>query len=288
MILFVSSRGETDSLRKIFTIRNLECPAGTHVERPPHRGGSRRVPHRRIARYFMEYLPKDERIVEAGCGLGAWVIYLGDLGYDIVGIDNDAQVIGRLKEWRPSLNVSAGDIRGLPCETGSLGAVISLGVMEHFEEGCDEAMRETWRVLRPGGLFFFTVPLNNLFRKLVAHPLRGLYLRWRGAHGDSIHFAEYRYTPAEVERMLARHGFIAVPDDMGRFFGEGDVPWDLGGFPPSANTAAVRNECRREDGCVPVEHIVSMDRRRGGSLRGEEAGQVNRWIRGSLLSTSSC
>jgi hypothetical protein len=31
-----------------------------------------------------------------------------------------------------------------------------------------------------------------------------------------------------------------------------------------------------------------MDRRRGGSLRGEEAGQVNRWIRGSLLPTSSC
>ena len=121
----------------------------------------------------MEYLPKGEPILEAGCGLGAWVVYLGDRGYDIAGIDNDAQVIGRLKEWRPSLNVSAGDIRGLPYETGSLGAVISLGVMEHFEEGCDEAMRETWRVLRPAGLLFFTVPLNNLFRKLVAHPMRG-------------------------------------------------------------------------------------------------------------------
>jgi SAM-dependent methyltransferase len=155
----------------------------------------------------MEYLPKDEPILEAGCGLGAWVVYLGDRGYDVAGIDNDAQVIGRLKEWRPSLNVSAGDIRGLPYETGSLGAAISLGVMEHFEEGCDEAMRETYRVLRPGGLFFFTVPMNNLFRKLVAHPLRRLYLEWRRSQGDGIHFAEYRYTPGEVERMLVGHGF---------------------------------------------------------------------------------
>ena len=226
-------------MRKIFTIRNIDAQR-------EHMWSARRIeeevaacPRRRIARYFMEYLPKDEPILEAGCGLGAWVIYLGDRGYDIAGIDNDAQVIGRLKEWRPSLNVSAGDIRGLPCETGSLGAVISLGVMEHFEEGCDEAMRETYRVLRPGGLFFFTVPLNNLFRKLVAHPLRGLYLRWRGSHGDSIHFAEYRYTPAEVERMLARAWLYAVPDDMGRFFGEKDVIGNLGGFSPSAGEPAV-------------------------------------------------
>jgi SAM-dependent methyltransferase len=194
-------------LRKIFTIRDIDAQR-------EHMWSARRIeeevaacPRRRIARYFMEYLPKGEPILEAGCGLGAWVLYLGDLGYDIAGVDNDAQVIARLKEWRPSLNVSAGDIRGLPYETGSLGAVISLGVMEHFEEGCDEAMRETRRVLRPGGLLFFTVPLNNIFRKILAHPLRGLYLRWRGAHGDSIHFAEYRYTPAEVENLLRRHGY---------------------------------------------------------------------------------
>jgi len=164
-------------------------------------------PHRRITRYFLEYLPKGEPILEAGCGLGAWVIFLGDRGFDIAGIDNDEDVIRRLKEWRPSLKVSAGDIRVLPCETGSLGAVISLGVMEHFEEGCDAAMRETHRVLRPGGLLLFTVPFNNVFRKLVAHPLRGLYLGWRRSRGDGIHFAEYRYSPPEVEQMLSRHGF---------------------------------------------------------------------------------
>lgn len=219
-------------MRKIFTIRNLEAQR-------EHMWSARRIEEevaactrRRIAGYFMEYLPKGEPILEAGCGLGAWVIYLGDRGYDIAGIDNDAQVIGRLKEWRPSMNVSAGDIRGLPYETGSLGAVISLGVMEHFEEGCDEAMRETCRVLRPGGLFFFTVPLNNIFRKLVAHPLRGFYLRWRGAHGDSIHFAEYRYTPREVERMLARHGFTPFLTTWDDFSEKGTSLGLWADFPP--------------------------------------------------------
>ena len=219
-------------MRKIFTIRNLKAQR-------EYMWSARRIeeevdacPRRRIAGYFLEYLPKGEPILEAGCGLGAWVIYLGDRGYDIAGIDNDAQVIERLKEWRPSMNVSAGDIRGLPYETGSLGAVISLGVMEHFEEGCDEAMRETWRVLRPGGLFFFTVPLNNIFRKLVAHPLRELYLRWRGTRGDSIHFAEYRYTPVEVERSLAHHGFTPFLTTWDDFSEKGMSLGIWADFPP--------------------------------------------------------
>jgi len=219
-------------LRKIFTIRHIDAQR-------EHMWSARRIeeevaacPRRRIAGYFMEYLPKGEPILEAGCGLGAWVIYLGDLGYDIAGIDNDAQVIGRLKEWRPSMNVSAGDIRRLPYETGTLGAVISLGVMEHFEEGCDEAMRETWRVLCPGGLIFFTVPLDNIFRKVIAHPLRGFYLRWRRAHGESIHFAEYRYTPGEVERMLARHGFTPFLTTWDDFTEKGMSLGIWADFPP--------------------------------------------------------
>ena len=219
-------------MRKIFTIRDIDAQREFMWSARRIEEEVAACPRRRIARYFMDHLPKGELILEAGCGLGAWVIYLGDRGYEIAGIDNDAQVIGRLKEWRPSLNVSAGDIRALPCETGSLGAVISLGVMEHFEEGCDEAMRETWRVLRPGGLFFFTVPLNNLFRKLVAHPLRGLYLRWRGAHGDSIHFAEYRYTPGEVENLLRRHGFIPLTTTWDDFSEKGMSLGIWADFPP--------------------------------------------------------
>ena len=226
-------------MRKIFTIRNIDAQR-------EHMWSARRIeeevaacPRRRISRYFMEYLPKDEPILEAGCGLGAWVIYLGDRGYDIAGIDNDAQVIGRLKEWRPSLNVSAGDIRGLPYETGSLGAVISLGVMEHFEEGCDEAMRETCRVLRPGGLFFFTVPLNNIFRKLVAHPLRSaLPAMERDPWGQHPFCGVPVY--ARGSGADARASWLyAVPDDMGRFFGEGDVLGDLGGFPATSRQGAL-------------------------------------------------
>jgi hypothetical protein len=57
---------------------------------------------------------------------------------------------------------------------------------------------------------FFTVPLENPFRKLFAHPLRHAYLAWRRRQGDDIHFAEYRYTRQEVENLLTSSGFEIV------------------------------------------------------------------------------
>lgn len=204
-------------MKKIFTIRNPE-------DQRVHMWSSRRIeeevaacPRRSIGRLFTEHLPKDAPILEAGCGLGAWVVSLSDRGYDIAGIDHDESVVDRLKEWRPSLKVRCGDIRALPNKDESLGAVISLGVMEHFEGGCDEAMRETFRVLKPGGVLFFTVPMNNLFRRAFAHPLRSLYLMWRKSRGDTIHFAEYRFSKREVEALLRQHGFepmITTWDDF--------------------------------------------------------------------------
>lgn len=204
-------------MKKIFTIRNPE-------EQREHMWSARRIEeevaacaHRSIEPYFLEYLPKDAPILEAGCGLGAWVVYLTDRGYDIAGIDNDEKVVGRLKEWWPTLKVVHGDIRELPHADNSLAAVVSLGVMEHFEAGCRDALKETYRVLRPGGLLFFTVPMNNLFRRALAHPVRSLYLKWRKHHGDTIHFAEYRFSKREAEVLLREHGFepmITAWDDF--------------------------------------------------------------------------
>jgi SAM-dependent methyltransferase len=204
-------------VKKIYTIRNPE-------EQREHMWSARRIEEevdacsrRSITRCFLDHLPKDSPILEAGCGLGAWVVYLSDRGYDITGIDNNASVIDRLKTWRPTLKVRCGDIRKLPYEDGALAAVISLGVMEHFEDGCEEALNETNRVLEPGGLLFFTVPMENLFRRAFAHPMRSLYLQWRKRRGDKIHFAEHRFSRGEAETLLRWHGFepmITTWDDF--------------------------------------------------------------------------
>jgi len=194
-------------MKKIFTVRDLSAQR-------EHMWEARRVDEevaacerRHLLQHLLAWLPKDAPILEAGCGLGAWVVALAERGYDIAGIDNDAAVIERLRESRPGLRVSQGEVLHLPFADGALGAVISLGVLEHFEGGCEEALRETWRVLRPGGVLVFTVPADNLFRKLFAHPLRELWLLAQARRGNAKHFAEYRYTPREVEALLRANRF---------------------------------------------------------------------------------
>lgn len=208
-------------MKKIYTIRNLD-------QQQEHMWSASQVadevaacPLRHIERLFRQHLPQKEKILEAGCGLGAWVVYLSEWGYDIEGIDHDTRVIERLKAWRPSLPIAQGDICRLAHADGSLGAYISLGVMEHFEDGCQVAMAEALRVLRPGGLLFFTVPMENPFRKLFAHPLRRAYLAWRRRQGDEIHFAEHRYSRREVVELLESSGFEVLQSDWDDFLPKG-------------------------------------------------------------------
>ena len=194
-------------MEKIFTIRDTSGQREHLWENRQVEEEVAACRQRHIEGYFLQHLPREEKILEAGCGLGAWVIYLGERGYDIDGVDHDFNVIERLKAWQPSLRISQGDICNLPYENGSLGAYISLGVMEHFEQGCSTALAEACRVLKPGGLLFFTVPLENPFRKVFAHPLRRAYLFWQARKGKNSHFAEYRYTRREVENLLVSSGF---------------------------------------------------------------------------------
>ena len=123
---------------------------------------------------FLTYIPKGGRIIDGGCGFAKWVIYLKRLGYDIIGIDNNELAISKLKDYDSSLQVELGDILDIHYPDSSFDAYISMGVVEHFEDGPLPALKEAYRVLKPDGLIFVSVPTVNTLRKLVRRPLRTL------------------------------------------------------------------------------------------------------------------
>jgi SAM-dependent methyltransferase len=166
---------------------------------------------------FLQYLPKQGRILESGCGLGRWVVYLSRLGYNILGIDLSQDAIAAAKAFDPDMPVMLDDVLHSNFPDGSFDAAISLGVVEHFEEGPNAALMELSRLLRPGGLLFISVPLQNFVRVLFFNHLKDLVRFWRKRKGVLFDFEEYRYTRIQFEKFLAATGFeviTVVPDDF--------------------------------------------------------------------------
>jgi len=194
---------------------------------------------------FLSYLPKEGKIMDAGCGLGKWVIYLKQRGYDIVGIDDSELAVAKMKSFDESLQVELGNILDIHYPDSSIDAYISMGVIEHFEDGPTSVLKEAYRVLKPGGLIFVSVPTENIMRKLIRRPIRtAIYaipnslMKLRSALGDLkrhslraaigaimpetikglllerasryYHFIEYRYSKAELEDFLKQTGFEVI------------------------------------------------------------------------------
>ncbi|HTR39776.1 MAG TPA: class I SAM-dependent methyltransferase [Bryobacteraceae bacterium] len=103
------------------------------------------------------------RIVDAGCGSGRNVVYLLRQGYEVFGADRDPGAVESVRRLAVSFApaLSASNFRVEPIEAmsfpdGFSDVVISSAVL-HFAR--DDAhfnamLRDTWRVLKPGGLLF--------------------------------------------------------------------------------------------------------------------------------------
>lgn len=133
--------------------------------------------------YFLKYLPKQGKILECGCGLGQWVIYLSRLGYQMAGLEIVPDCVQTCKKIFPEADVRVGDVRRMPFPENFFSGYISLGVVEHMIEGPESTLQELRRVLKPGGVAILTVPAFNYFMR-AWYPIRKLlvdlvrYNRW--------------------------------------------------------------------------------------------------------------
>ncbi|MBI4892088.1 MAG: class I SAM-dependent methyltransferase [Acidobacteria bacterium] len=102
-------------------------------------------------------------ILDAGCGGGRNIVYFLREGYPVFGADADAEAVegirrlaARLAPALPAANFRVEAVEAMSFEDGSADVVICNTVL-HFarDDAHFEAMLQgTWRVLKPGGLFF--------------------------------------------------------------------------------------------------------------------------------------
>ena len=119
---------------------------------------------------YEHYLPKNELILEAGCGLGPKVIYFKNCGFKIIGVDFVYSALKRLKEFDPSTKLATCDIHDCPFPNNSFGAYLSYGVVEHFPHGPQKAIEEAYRVLKENGMILMMVPAENFLSRFIHNP----------------------------------------------------------------------------------------------------------------------
>ena len=148
------------------------------------------------------HLPPRGLVLEAGCGLGQYVLLLRERGHAAVGADWS---LDALREGaRAGAPLAAMDLRALGVRGGGAAAYLSLGVVEHDPAGPAAIVAEAARVLAPGGVLLLSVPYWNGVRRLSAPWLAREARRTQAGGGQ---FYQYAFTRSEVRRFLEAAGF---------------------------------------------------------------------------------
>ena len=184
--------------------------------------------------------PKGQRLLEVGCGYGAFLVIAREMGAIVQGVELSAHAT-EVGQQEFGLDIFAGTLEEAGFADASFDIVTFFDVLEHVPEPTT-FMTEIRRVLRPGGTLFFLVP------NLARYDLEGL--QWPGIRYHPEHLYYYRLNT--LQSWLERLGFR-----IQRYWTEGV------GHEPSSNptivrpvrTHPLRRALKRIPGLAPVVRL---------------------------------
>src|SRR5206468_12637924 len=95
-------------------------------------------------------LPADGVILEAGCGLGQYVLLLRERGWRVAGVDWSLEALAACRRVAAA-PLAVMEPRALAVRAGALARYVSLGVVERDAQGPGAVLAEARRVPAPSG-----------------------------------------------------------------------------------------------------------------------------------------
>lgn len=197
---------------------------------------------------YAERLSSGARVLDLACGQGRHAVPLAAQGYDVVGLDYQANLLEvaecRAREAGVQVPFVRGDMRALPFDDASFDAVQMIFTAFGYFSDAENAqvLAEVARVLRPGGWFVLDVANRDAMLR-TAQPRSwkrlpdgtlvisewtwdvpsGRYTHWQrlaGEDGTREYTHSVRvYTCTELATMLAGVG-LSIVEMHGGFRGE--------------------------------------------------------------------
>lgn len=121
------------------------------------------------------YLPRPrtgQRLLDVGCGNGAFLLRAQSAGWDVMGLDFDPKAIEAAKQ--AGLDVCLGGMSALAQEKEQFDIVTLSHVIEHVHDP-NRMLRDCFRLIKPGGYLWIETPnLNAEGHRLFGENWRGL------------------------------------------------------------------------------------------------------------------
>ncbi|MBS1960537.1 MAG: class I SAM-dependent methyltransferase [Bdellovibrionales bacterium] len=130
---------------------------------------------------WLKHSVRNKRVLDLGCGTGILSERLSAWGADVFGIDQSPKMIEKAESLHPDLCFQTGCAEKLPFADSAFDIIASSLVM-HYVQDLTVPFREVARVLKPGGVFAFTMhhPFDECLErvkcpdggaeKVAAHP----------------------------------------------------------------------------------------------------------------------
>lgn len=132
-----------------------------------------------------KYLPKNKslKILDAGCGPGAALIYLSQFG-EVTGVDISEEALRFAKKRGKVIKC---DVSALPFKDKTFDVVVCLDLLYHRLVNVKQAVSEITRVLKQGGIFLVREPAFNWFK----------------SSEDIASQTTHRFTTGEIKNLLS-------------------------------------------------------------------------------------
>ncbi len=114
--------------------------------------------HQLLLDLLVRHVPKgDTRVLDAGCGEGRLAELIAEKGFEVTGFDDSEASIAQARARLPEAKFWVGTMDQIKLEDSSVDAVVSGEVLEHLDDD-KAAVREMFRILKPGGTAVVSVP----------------------------------------------------------------------------------------------------------------------------------
>jgi ubiquinone/menaquinone biosynthesis C-methylase UbiE len=146
------------------------------------------------------------KILDIGCGTGAYDRRLTNMGHAVIGVDYSEYVVHKAVEKSKDIQYLISAVPYLPFKDGYFDIVVCIGVLQYVENEW-AVISEIARILKKSKGILMLITLNSISIRESLKKMLNFFLRRKEYEGE---MNERRYNPFKLKRMLKNFGYLDI------------------------------------------------------------------------------